>query len=40
MWVVAMFNLSTDKPYGMTRVFFGSKRTRKQPEIMAQVKMF
>jgi len=35
-----IFFYLTDKQYGMTREFFGSKRVKKRPEIMAQIEMF
>ncbi|MDX8410935.1 MAG: CRISPR-associated endonuclease Cas2 [Mariprofundaceae bacterium] len=35
-----IFFYLTDKQYGMTREFFGSKRTKKRPDMMAQVEMF
>lgn len=35
-----IFFFLTDKQYGMTREFFGSKREKKRPEIMAQIEMF
>jgi len=35
-----IFFYLTDKQYGMTREFFGSRRARKRPEVMAQIEMF
>jgi len=35
-----IFFYLTDKQYGMTREFFGSKRTKKRPEKLAQIEMF
>lgn len=34
------FFIVTDKQYGMTREFFGSKSTRKKPDLPEQVELF
>ncbi|MEW6120244.1 MAG: CRISPR-associated endonuclease Cas2 [Pseudomonadota bacterium] len=34
------FFIVTDKQYGMTREFFGSKPTRKKPDLPEQVELF
>lgn len=34
------FFVVTDKQYGMTREFFGSKPTRKKPDMPEQVELF